>query len=451
VIKLLDINKKMFYNFNILRKEAKKRKENNMQNETIALHAGYNKKEGNGSMAVPITQTTAYAFRDSEHAANLFALKELGPIYTRLTNPTTDVLEQRFAALEGGAAAICVASGQSAIFYAIANVAEAGDNIIISDKLYGGAVTLLTHTIKRFGITAKVFKSEDASDLESLIDDKTKAIFFESLSNPQIAITDVEKVVEIAKKHGVLTICDNTVATAALFNPIKWGVDVVVHSTSKYTNGQGTAIGGIVVERDGMAEFFKANSNRYSHFTTPDESYHGLVYTDVPLPNFCLRIRLSLLRDIGAAQAPFNSWLLIQTLETLGLRVDKHSDNALEVAKFLESHPKVKAVNYPGLTSNKYYAKAQKYFKDGKSSGLISFDVSSFEEARKVIDSAKLFSVVVNIGDSKSLIVHPASTTHSQMSPEELAKAGVNPVTIRLSIGLENTVDLIEDLNQALN
>ena len=422
-----------------------------MQNETIAIHAGYNKKEGHGSMAVPITQTTAYAFRDSEHAANLFALKELGPIYTRLTNPTTDVLEQRFAALEGGAAAICVSSGQSAIFYAVANVAEAGDNIIISDKLYGGAITLLTYTLKRFGISAKVFKSEDASNLEELIDDKTKAIFFESLSNPQIAITDVEKVVEIAKKHGVLTICDNTVASAALFNPIKWGVDVVVHSTSKYTNGQGTAIGGIVVERDGLAEFFKANENRYSHFTTPDASYHGLIYTDVPLPNFCLRIRLSLLRDIGAAQAPFNSWLLIQTLETLSLRVDKHSDNALEVAKFLESHPKVKAVNYPGLPSNKYYEKAQKYFKGGKASGLISFDVSSFEEARKVIDSAKLFSVVVNIGDSKSLIVHPASTTHSQMSPEELVKAGVNPVTIRLSIGLENTVDLIEDLNQALN
>ena len=422
-----------------------------MQNETIAIHAGYNKKEGHGSMAVPITQTTAYAFRDSEHAANLFALKELGPIYTRLNNPTTDVLEQRFAALEGGAAALCVASGQSAIFYAIANVAQAGDNILISDKLYGGAVTLLTHTIKRFGISAKVFKSEDASDLEEQIDDKTKAIFFESLSNPQIAVADVEKIVEIAKRNGVLTICDNTVASAALFNPIKWGVDVVVHSTSKYTNGQGTTIGGIIVERDGLASFFKANENRYSDFTTPDESYHGLVYTDVPLPNFCLRIRLSLLRDIGATQSPLNSWLLIQTLETLALRVDKHSDNALEVAKFLESHPKVKAVNYPGLPSNKYYAKAQKYFKDGKSSGLISFDVSSFEEARKVIDSAKLFSVVVNIGDSKSLIVHPASTTHSQMSPEELAKAGVNPVTIRLSIGLENTVDLIEDLNQALN
>ena len=422
-----------------------------MQNETIAIHAGYNKKEGHGSMAVPITQTTAYAFRDSEHAANLFALKELGPIYTRLNNPTTDVLEQRFAALEGGAAALCVASGQSAIFYAIANVAQAGDNILISDKLYGGAVTLLTHTIKRFGISAKVFKSEDASDLEEQIDDKTKAIFFESLSNPQIAVADVEKIVEIAKRNGVLTICDNTVASAALFNPIKWGVDVVVHSTSKYTNGQGTTIGGIIVERDGLASFFKANENKYSDFTTPDASYHGLVYTDVPLPNFCLRARLALLRDIGAVQSPHNSWLLIQTLETLALRVDKHSDNALEVAKFLESHPKVKAVNYPGLPSNKYYAKAQKYFKDGKSSGLISFDVSSFEEARKVIDSAKLFSVVVNIGDSKSLIVHPASTTHSQMSPEELAKAGVNPVTIRLSIGLENTVDLIEDLNQALN
>lgn len=422
-----------------------------MQKETIAIHAGYNKKQGNGEMSVPISQTTAYAFRDSEHAANLFALKELGPIYTRLTNPTTDVLEQRFAQLEGGAAAICTSSGQAAIFYAIANVAEAGDNIIISDKLYGGAVTLLTHTIKRFGISAKVFKSDDASNLEELIDDKTKAIFFESLSNPQIAITDVEKVVEIAKRHGVLTICDNTVASAALFNPISWGIDVVVHSTSKYTNGQGTTIGGIVVERDGLAEFFKANSNRYSHFTTPDESYHGLVYTDVPLPNFCLRIRLALLRDIGATQSPHNSWLLIQTLETLGLRVDKHSDNALEVAKFLESHPKVKAVNYPGLKSNKYYDKAQKYFKGGKASGLISFDVESFEEAKRIIDSVKLFSVVVNIGDSKSLITHPASTTHSQMSPEELVKAGVNPVTVRLSIGLENTADLIEDLNQALN
>ncbi len=421
-----------------------------MQKDTIAVHGGYNNKEGYGTMSVPIAQTTAYAFRDAEHAANLFALKELGPIYTRLTNPTTDVLEQRYAELEGGAAAICVASGQAAIFYAISNVAEAGDNILISDKLYGGAVTLLTHTIKRFGITAKVFKSSDASNLEELIDDNTKAIFFETLSNPQIAIADVEAIVDVAKRNGVLTIADNTVATAALFNPLKWGVDVVVHSTSKYTNGQGTAIGGIIVERDGLADFFKENSKRYYHFVEPDESYHGLVYTDVPLPNFTLRIRLSLLRDIGASQSPHNSWLLIQGVETLSLRVDKHSSSALEVAKFLESQDAVKSVNYPGLESHADYDKAQKYFKDGKASGLISFEVDSYDKAKSVIDAAKLFSVVVNIGDSKSLIVHPASTTHSQMNEEELAKAGVNPTTVRLSIGLEDPKDLIEDLTQAL-
>lgn len=422
-----------------------------MHNETIAVHGGYNNKEGWGTMSVPIAQTTAYAFRDSEHAANLFALKELGSIYTRLTNPTTDVLEQRLAQLEKGAAAICVASGQSAIFYAIANVAQAGDNILISDKLYGGAVTLLTHTIKRFGIEAKVFKSADASDLEEQIDGKTKAIFFEALSNPQIAMSDVEKIVEVGKKNGVLTICDNTVGTPALFNPIKWGVDVVVHSTSKFINGQGTAVGGAIIERDGLAQFFKDNSDRYSHFTTPDESYHGLVYTDVPLPNFCLRIRLSLLRDIGAAQSPHNSWLLLQTIETLDIRMDKHSKTSLEIAKFLEAHPKVKSVNYPGLKSSPYYDKAQKYFKDGKASGLISFEAQSYEDAKRIIDSTKLFSVVVNIGDSKSLIVQPASTTHSQLSKEELEKAGVNPTTVRLSIGLENPADLIEDLEQALS
>lgn len=422
-----------------------------MEKDTIAIHLGYNNKQGNGETAIPISQTTAYAFRDSEHAANLFALKELGPIYTRLTNPTSDILEQRYAALEGGAAAIATSSGAAAAFYAISNVAESGDNILISDKLYGGTVTLCHFTLKRFGISIRTFSSDDASNLEEQIDDKTKAIFFESLSNPQIAIPAIPKIVEVAKKHGIITICDNTVATAVLFNPIKWGVDVVIHSTSKYTSGQGTALGGIIIERDGLAEFFKANPKRYYHFVTPDESYHGLVYSDVPLPNFCLRVRLSLLRDIGATPSPLNSWLLLQSLESLSLRIDKHSSNALEVAKFLESHPKVKSVNYPGLKNNKYYDKAQKYFKGGKASGLVSFDVSSFEEAKKVIDSTKLFSVVVNIGDSKSLITHPASTTHSQMSEKELKEAGVNPVTIRLSIGLEDTVDLIADLEQALN
>ena len=396
-----------------------------MQKDTIAIHAGYDKKSGNGEMAIPISQTTAYAFRDAEHAANLFALKELGPIYTRLNNPTNDILEQRYAQLENGAAALVTASG--------------------------GSVTLFHFTLKRFGISVKTFKSDDASDLESLVDDKTKGIFFESLSNPQIAIPAIEKIVEVAKKYGIITICDNTVATATLFNPISWGVDVVVHSTSKYTSGNGTALGGVIVERDGLAEFFKKNSARYPQFSTPDASYHGLVYVDVPLPNFCLRARLSLLRDIGATPAPFNSWLLIQSLESLSLRVEKHSNNALKVAQFLQSHPKVKKVSYPGLKGDKYYDKAQKYFKNGLASGLISFEVSSFEEAKKVIDSAKLFSIVVNIGDSKSLIVHPASTTHSQMNEEDLLKAGVTPVTVRLSIGLEDSADLIEDLNQALN
>ncbi len=422
-----------------------------MKKETIAIHAGYDKKAGFGTTSVPINQTSAYVFRDSKHAADLFALKELGPIYTRLNNPTTDVLEQRLAALENGAAALCVSSGQAAIFYAVANVAEAGDNILVSDKIYGGAVTLLTHTIKRFGIEARVFKSEDASNLGELVDDKTKAIFFESLSNPQIVVADVENIVKVAKEHGILTICDNTVATSTLFNPIDWGIDVVVHSTSKYINGQGSAIGGVIIERDGLAKFFKENEKRYSHFTTPDESYHGLVYTDVPLPVFTLRARLALLRDIGAAQSPHNSWLLIQSLETLDLRVEKHSSNALEVAKFLESHPKVANVNYPGLESNKYYANAQKYFKDGKAAGLISFDARTYEEAKEIIDSVKLFSIVVNIGDSKSLISHPASTTHSQLKEEDLISIGVNPTTIRLSIGLENPADLIDDLKQAIN
>ncbi len=421
-----------------------------MQNETIAIHSGYDKTEAYGSMSIPIVQTTAYAFRDAQHAANLFALKELGSIYTRLNNPTTDVLEQRYALLEKGAGALCVSSGQAAIFYSIVNVASVGDNILISDKLYGGAVTLLTHTLKKFGITAHIFKSVDASNLEDKINDKTKAIFFESLSNPQVSIADIEGIVKIAKKYGVISICDNTVASAALFNPISWGVDIVVHSTSKYTSGQGTVIGGIIIERDGMAEFFKKNALRYPDFNEPDVSYHGLIYTDVPLPNFTLRARLSLARDIGAVQSPHNSWLLLQSLETLSLRVDKHSSNALKVAKFLESHPKVKSVNYPALESNESYNKAKKYFKDGKSSGLLSFEVNSFEEAKKVIDSTKLFSIVVNIGDSKSLIVHPASTTHSQMNEEELKNAGINATTVRLSIGLENPIDLIDDLTLAL-
>ncbi len=419
-----------------------------MKEQTLALHYGYNKDEYK-TMAVPIYQTTAYDFETAERAANLFALKELGPIYTRLNNPTTEVLEKRIAALEKGAAAIATSSGQAAIFYSVANLAEAGDNIIVAKKIYGGATTLLTHTIKRFGIEARLFDSDTASDLEELIDEKTKAIFFESLSNPHISVAEVDRIVEIASKHNVVTICDNTVATPVIFNPLEHGVDVVVHSASKYINGQGTAIGGLIVESEKLNSKLIGNA-KYPHFNEPDESYHGLVYADLPFPIFTLRIRLSLIRDIGAAPAPFNSWLHIQGLETLAVRVKEHSKNALKVAEFLQEHPKVLKVNYPGLENDANRGKVDRYFKNGMASGLVSFDVGDLEYAKKILDNTKLFSVVVNIGDSKSIITHPASTTHQQLSEEELEKTGVTPGLVRLSVGLEAYEDLIDDLKQAM-
>lgn len=420
-----------------------------MQLQTEALHAGYD-KDTQSTMAVPIYQTTAYEFRDVEHAANLFALKELGNIYTRLNNPTTDVFEKRFAQLEGGAAGLAGSSGMASIFYAIANAAESGDNIICARQLYGGTLTQASFTLKRFGISARYFDVQNPSEIEALIDDKTKAIFFETLTNPSIDVADIAVITAIAKKHGVLTIVDNTVATPVLCRPLEHGVDVVVHSASKYTTGQGLAIGGIMVERQGLVDFIKGNA-RYPQFNEPDESYHGLVYVDVPLPIFTLRARLSLLRDLGAVVSPFNSWLFIQGIETLSLRMREHSRNALAVAEFLESHPLVKKVNYPGLKSNANYANAQRYFENGMSSGLLSFEVENFESAKKIVDATKLFSLVVNIGDSKSIITHPASTTHQQLSQEELAACGVPSGLIRLSIGLEASEDLINDLKAALS
>jgi len=419
-----------------------------MTQETLALHHGY-AQEHTGAMAVPLYQTTAYDFGSAETAANRFALAELGPIYTRLNNPTTEIFENRFAAVEGGEAALATASGQSAIFFSVANLAEAGDNIIVAKKVYGGSTTLLTHTLKRFGITAKTFDSDSADDLEALIDDKTKAIFFESLSNPQIAIPNIEKIVETANRHNIVTICDNTVATPILFQPIKLGVDVVVHSTSKYTTGQGLALGGILVARNGLNEKLIGNT-RYPQFNEPDDSYHGLVYAQLPFPLFTLRARLSLLRDIGATPSPFNSWLLIQGLETLAVRMKQHSLNALEVAKYLKNHPKVKKVSYPGLEGDEQNERATKYFKDGLTSGLLSFEVEDFDTAKNILNSAKLFSVVVNIGDSKSIITHPASTTHMQVPADELEASGIKQGLIRLSIGLENPTDLIADLEQAI-
>jgi O-acetylhomoserine (thiol)-lyase len=419
-----------------------------MQFQTEALHAGY-EKDTQGTMAVPIYQTTAYEFRDVEHAANLFSLKELGNIYTRLNNPTTDIFEKRFAKLEGGAAGLATASGMAAIFYAIANAAEAGDNIVCASQLYGGTLTQAAHTLKRFGIEARFFNVHKPEEMEALIDDKTKVIFFETLTNPSIDVANIVALTAIADKHNILTVVDNTVATPALCRPIAHGVDVVVHSASKYTTGQGLAIGGIMVERENLVEKIKDNP-RYPQFNEPDASYHGLVYVDVPLPVYSLRARLSLLRDLGAAIAPFNSWLLIQGLETLSLRMKEHSHNAQLVAEFLEAHPKVAKVNYPGLKSNSNYSNAQRYFDEGRSSGLLSFEVSDFNEAKKVVDATQIFSLVVNIGDSKSIITHPASTTHMQLSESEMAACGVQPGLIRLSIGLENAADLIDDLKQAL-
>jgi O-acetylhomoserine (thiol)-lyase len=420
-----------------------------MNKETIAIHHGY-ERDSQGTTAVPIYQTTAYAFKSAKHASDLFSLQDLGNIYTRLNNPTTAVLEARLAEIEGGVSALATSSGQAAIFYSIVNLAQNGDNIILSNKVYGGSVTLLKHTVKRFGIEAKIFDLDDASSIEALVDDKTKAIFYESLSNPQIAVADIDAISAIAQKHGIISICDNTVATPLLVNPIAHGADIVVHSCSKYISGQGLALGGAIIDRDGLTEFFKGNP-RYAHFNEPDESYQGLVYTDLPFPPFNLRVRLALLRDIGATPSPFNSWSLIQSLETLSLRIEKHSNNALKVAKFLESHPKVFNLNYPGLESNSYKALADKYFKDGQCSGLISFEVADKESAWKVLDATKLFSIVVNIGDSKSIITHPSSTTHQQIPLPEQKKIGIAEGLIRLSIGLENADDLIADLKAALD
>ncbi|OQX77849.1 MAG: O-acetylhomoserine aminocarboxypropyltransferase [Epsilonproteobacteria bacterium 4484_65] len=418
-----------------------------MHEQTLAIHAGY-EKDAQGTMAVPIYMTTAYEFRDTEHAANLFALKELGNIYTRLMNPTTDVFEKRFAALEGGVAAIGTASGMAAIFYAIANVAEAGDNIIVAKQVYGGTTTLTGHTIKRFGIETRYFDVRNPAEIEALVDDRTKIILFESITNPSIDVADFDAIVAIADKHNILTCVDNTVGTPILCKPLEHGIDLSVHSASKYTTGQGLAIGGVIVERHNLVEKIKGNA-RYSHFNEPDESYHGLVYSDLPLPLFTLRVRLALLRDLGAAPSPFNSWLYIQGLETLPLRMRQHSSSALAIAEFLEAHPKVGKVNYPGLKSDANYELGQKYFKGGHS-GLLSFEVADKETAQKIADSTDIFSLVVNIGDSKSIITHPASTTHQQLSAGELIEAGVPGGLVRLSVGLEDTQDLIEDLVKAL-
>ncbi|HEC1732686.1 TPA: aminotransferase class I/II-fold pyridoxal phosphate-dependent enzyme [Campylobacter coli] len=420
----------------------------NFNKETLALHGAYN-FDTQRSISVPIYQNTAYNFENLDQAAARFNLQELGNIYSRIGNPTSDVLGQRLANVEDGAFGIPVSSGMAACFYALANLASSGDNVAYSNKIYGGTQTLISHTLKNFGIEAREFDIDDLDSLEKVIDQNTKAIFFESLSNPQIAIADIEKITQIAKKHKIATICDNTVATPFLLQPFKHGVDIIVHSLSKYVSGQGSALGGALIERKDLNDLLK-NNDRYKTFNTPDPSYHGLNLNTLDLPIFSIRIIITWLRDLGASLAPQNAWLLLQGLETLAVRIEKHSQNAEKVANFLNSHPDIKGVNYPTLASNAYHNLFKKYFDKNFASGLLSFEARDYEHARRICDKTQLFLLAANLGDSKSLIIHPASTTHSQLSKEELQKAGIKKTTVRLSIGLENSDDLIADLKQAI-
>ncbi|EAH4768418.1 aminotransferase class I/II-fold pyridoxal phosphate-dependent enzyme [Campylobacter coli] len=420
----------------------------NFNKETLALHGAYN-FDTQRSISVPIYQNTAYNFENLDQAAARFNLQELGNIYSRIGNPTSDVLGQRLANVEGGAFGIPVSSGMAACFYALVNLASSGDNVAYSNKIYGGTQTLISHTLKNFGIEAREFDIDDLDSLEKVIDQNTKAIFFESLSNPQIAIADIEKITQIAKKHKIATICDNTVATPFLLQPFKHGVDVIVHSLSKYVSGQGSALGGALIERKDLNDLLK-NNDRYKAFNTPDPSYHGLNLNTLDLPIFSIRIIITWLRDLGASLAPQNAWLLLQGLETLAVRIEKHSQNAEKVANFLNSHPDIKGVNYPTLASNAYHNLFKKYFDKKLASGLLSFEARDYEHARRICDKTQLFLLAANLGDSKSLIIHPASTTHSQLSEEELQKAGIKKTTVRLSVGLENSDDLIADLKQAI-
>ncbi|EAJ6611448.1 aminotransferase class I/II-fold pyridoxal phosphate-dependent enzyme [Campylobacter jejuni] len=420
----------------------------NFNKETLALHGAYN-FDTQRSISVPIYQNTAYNFENLDQAAARFNLQELGNIYSRIGNPTSDVLGQRLANVEGGAFGIPVSSGMAACFYALINLASSGDNVAYSNKIYGGTQTLISHTLKNFGIEAREFDIDDLDSLEKVIDQNTKAIFFESLSNPQIAIADIEKISQIAKKHKIVSICDNTVATPFLLQPFKHGVDVIVHSLSKYVSGQGSALGGVLIERKDLNDLLK-NNDRYKAFNTPDPSYHGLNLNTLDLPIFSIRVIITWLRDLGASLAPQNAWLLLQGLETLAVRIEKHSQNAEKVANFLNSHPDIKGVNYPTLASNAYHNLFKKYFDKNFASGLLSFEAKDYEHARRICDKTQLFLLAANLGDSKSLIIHPASTTHSQLSEEELQKAGITKATIRLSIGLENSDDLIADLKQAI-
>jgi len=415
--------------------------------ETLQLHAGQTVGDTK-SRAVPIYQTTSFVFDDTEEAADLFALRKAGNIYTRITNPTTSVFEERINALEGGVGALAVASGMAAITYVFLTLAHAGDHIVSSKTVYGGSYNLFKLTLPRYGINTTFVDPDNFDEIEAAINENTKALFVETLGNPLANVADLEKWAEIAHKHKIPLVVDNTFATPYLINAFSHGVDIIVHSATKFIGGHGTSIGGVIVD---SGKFDWEGSGKFPQLVEEDPSYHNLSYTrDVGPAAFITNVRTQLLRDTGAALSPFNAFLLLQGLETLSLRVERHIENTKKVIDFLANHPKVESVNYPGLENSKYYELAKKYLPKGAGS-IFSFDVVGGEEAaRKVIDSLEIFSNLANVADAKSLVVHPASTTHGQLSPEELDYTGITPSQIRLSIGLENADDLIEDLRLAL-
>lgn len=416
--------------------------------ETLVIHAGQELDPTTYSRAVPLYQTTSYGFRDTEHAANLFGLKEFGNIYTRIMNPTNDVFEKRVAELEGGIGALSTASGQAAITFSILNIAGAGDEIVSSATLYGGTYNLFSTTLAKLGIKVKFVDASNPENFRAAITDKTKALYAETLGNPKCDVLDIEAVAGIAHENGIPLIVDNTFPSPYLLRPIDFGADIVVHSATKFIGGHGTSIGGIIVD---SGKFDWKASDKFPGLTEPDPSYHGIVYADALGPAaYITKARVQLLRDLGASLSPFNAWLLLQGLETLHLRVERHSQNALKVAQFLEDHDQVEWVSYPGLPSHESYELAKKYLPKGQGA-IMTFGIKGGVEAgKKLIDSVKLFSHLANVGDSKSLIIHPASTTHLQLTEEEQAAAGVTPGLIRVSIGTESIDDILYDLEQAI-
>ncbi|MBL8150225.1 MAG: homocysteine synthase [Blastocatellia bacterium] len=415
---------------------------------TLAVHGGQQPDPATNARAVPIYQTTSYLFDDADHAASLFALKQFGNIYTRIMNPTTDVFEKRIAVLEAGIAALALSSGQAAETLALLTIAKAGDEIISTTSLYGGTYNLFHYTLPRFAIKVHFVDATDYDGIRAAINERTKAIYSETIGNPKLDVLDIEKLAEIAHSNNLPLIIDNTTPSPALCRPIEWGADIVVNSATKFIGGHGTSIGGVIID---SGKFDWAASGRFPELTDPDPSYHGISYTGA-FGNlaFIIKARVQLLRDIGASLSPFNSFLFLQGVETLHLRMERHSQNALAVAKFLSSHPSVAWVNYPGLQESPYRSLAEKYLPNG-SGALVTFEIKEgYEAGKNFINSLKLFSLLANIGDAKSLVIHPASTTHQQLSPSEQVATGVTPGLIRLSVGIEDIEDIIADLNQAL-